>query len=190
MYTLPVLSGPTNSKCAITLWFCTQHPSKLCSHEPLCLYQVLQFTSPTMNCVAMNSKMFFIKGMQESQVMRKPEIQLCVFVLAVMLLCMIVFADGVPLYLCIFACVSPAAGVSTAVGFPAAAPAGPAGPAAASSQPPEARPAHNPARTDGPAPALPHSGSVSNITALYPTCSLQHLVKCPIHQSSTAQWEQ
>lgn len=66
---------------------------------------------------------------------------------------------------CVF--VPSAAGVCTAVGLPAAAPAGPAGPAAASAQPSEARAAHDPARTDQPAAALPHSGSVPKITALY-----------------------
>lgn len=42
MYTLPVLSGPTNSEVAVTLWFSTQHPSTLCSHEPLGLSGVLK----------------------------------------------------------------------------------------------------------------------------------------------------
>lgn len=70
-------------------------------------------------------------------------------------------------FFCVCVCVAPAAGVSTAVGLPAAAPAGPAGPAAASAQPSEARAAHNPAWTDRPAAALPHSGSVPDITALY-----------------------
>lgn len=57
----------------------------------------------------------------------------------------------------------PAAGVSTAVGFPAAAPAGPAGPAAAPAQPSEARTAQHPAWTDWPATALPHSGLVPHM---------------------------
>lgn len=56
--------------------------------------------------------------------------------------------------------VSPAAGFCSAVGLPAAAPAGPAGPAAASAQPTKARAAQHPARTDRPASALPHSGLV------------------------------
>lgn len=60
-------------------------------------------------------------------------------------------------------CVSSAAGVGAAVGLPAAAPAGPAGPAAASAQPSEARAAHDPAWTDGPTAALPHSGSVPGV---------------------------
>lgn len=64
-------------------------------------------------------------------------------------------------------CVPSAAGVSTAVGFPAAAPAGPAGPAAASVKPSEARAAHNTAWTDGPTTALAHSGSVPLITETY-----------------------
>lgn len=74
-----------------------------------------------------------------------------------------VFSDGVPLCASLFS--PPAAGVSAAVGLPAAAPAGPAGPAAASAQPSEARAAHHPARTDRPATPLPHSGSVPHIIA-------------------------
>lgn len=71
-------------------------------------------------------------------------------------------------------CVPPAAGVSTAVGLPAAAPAGPAGPAAAPAQPSEARTAQHPAWTAWPATALPHSG-------LVPHMWLQHS-SLPVHQ--------
>lgn len=114
--------------------------------------------------------------------MYKPDIQLNMFALAVMLLYMCMFADGVPLCLslcvCVFVCVPLAAGVSTAVGLPAAAPAGPAGPTAASAQPSEAGAAHDPAGTDRPATALPHSGSVHDITALH--CNF---VKSVLHQS-------
>lgn len=77
------------------------------------------------------------------------------------------------LCLCVRVYVPIAAGVSAAVGLPAAAPAGPAGPAAASAQPPEARAAHHPAGTDGPAAALPHSGSVRRISAPRSTSSPQ-----------------
>lgn len=90
------------------------------------------------------------------------------------------FADGVSLYLY----VPPAAGVSTAVGLPAAAPAGPAGPAAASAQPSEARAAHHPARTDRPASALAHSGSVHNTTVTTSPTAL-----CQITCQSAAQQE-
>lgn len=76
---------------------------------------------------------------------------------------------------CVFVCVPLAAGVSTAVGLPAAAPAGPAGPAAASAQPSEAGAAHDPAGTDRPATALPHSGSVHDITAQHCTATLSNL---------------
>ena len=102
----------------------------------------------------------------------------CLFVFPCVCVCVCVRAC---VCVCVFVCVPLAAGVSTAVGLPAAAPAGPAGPAAASAQPSEAGAAHNPAGTDRPATALPHSGSVHDTTALH--CNF---VKSAAHQSSEA----
>lgn len=82
-------------------------------------------------------------------------------------MCLLMVCPSIFLCVCVRVRIPLAAGVSPAVGLPAAAPAGPAGPAATSAQPSETRAAHNPAWTDRPATALPHSGSVPNITALY-----------------------
>lgn len=93
------------------------------------------------------SLFFFSKGMQKSSEWqtRNSALHVCAgsFVFSVH---MIVFTN-VPSLSFPSLCM-PAAGVSTAVGLPAAAPAGTASPAAASAQPSKARAALDPARAD------------------------------------------
>ena len=143
--------------------------------------KVLHFIAPTMNSVNLNC---FSSGVQYTSLVQTwySALHVCTACYAFIYVCVCWWCAT--LSLC-FVCVPPAAGVSTAVGLPAAAPAGPAGPAAASAQPSEARTAHDPAGTDRPAAALPHSGSVPNITALYSaTLACSSLTHLPCHQST------
>lgn len=102
-----------------------------------------------MNSMALAMSLYyFSKGMQKSNEWqtRNSALHVCAGSSA-FTVHMIVFANVVPSLSFLPLCF-PAAGVSTAVGLPAAAPAGTASPAAASAQPSKARAALDPARTD------------------------------------------